>query len=106
MTGVSRRLTQRTVGKDDAVWTKCRSTKPQSAACDLFVLSGSAIDLKRTSSCAASSPAYIVDFSDIPDIIASGQSLGEAFNNACEALDLHLESLQKLGNGCLNQSTD
>ena len=45
----------------------------------------------------AKDPAYIVDFSDIPDIITSGQSLSEAFSNACEALDLHLESLQKLG---------
>lgn len=42
-------------------------------------------------------PAYVVDFSDIPEIISSGETLPEAFNNACEALDLHLESLQKLG---------
>lgn len=42
-------------------------------------------------------PAYAVDFPDIPDIITSGATLGEAFTNACEALDLHLESLQKLG---------
>lgn len=42
-------------------------------------------------------PAYIVDFSDIPESITSGQTLPAAFNNACEALDLHLESLQKLG---------
>ena len=42
-------------------------------------------------------PAYVVDFSDIPDIVTSGQTLPEAFNHACEALDLHLESLQKLG---------
>ena len=42
-------------------------------------------------------PAYVVDYSDIPDIITSGQTLPEAFYNACEALDLHLESLQKLG---------
>ena len=45
----------------------------------------------------AKDPAYAVDFPDIPDIITSGETLGEAFNNACEALDLHLESLQKLG---------
>jgi len=45
----------------------------------------------------AREPAYVVDFRDIPDIITSGQTLGEAFSNACEALDLHLESLQKLG---------
>ena len=45
----------------------------------------------------AREPAYVVDFADIPDIITSGQTLGEAFGNACEALDLHLESLQKLG---------
>lgn len=42
-------------------------------------------------------PAYVVLFSDIPEIITSGGTLPEAFNNACEALDLHLESLQKLG---------
>jgi len=45
----------------------------------------------------ARDPAYVVDFRDIPDIITSGQTLGEAFSNACEALDLHLESLHKLG---------
>ena len=33
----------------------------------------------------------------IPDIITSGPTLGDAFSFACEALDLHLESLQKLG---------
>lgn len=42
-------------------------------------------------------PAYIVDFPDIPNIITSGSTLPEAFAHACEALDLHLESLQKLG---------
>ena len=42
-------------------------------------------------------PAYTVAFADFPDIITSGKSLAEAFANACEALDLHLESLQKLG---------
>jgi predicted RNase H-like HicB family nuclease len=42
-------------------------------------------------------PAFTVDFPDIPDIITSGSTLAEAFSNACEALDLHLESLQKLG---------
>ena len=42
-------------------------------------------------------PAYTVTFLDIPDIITSGSTLPEAFANACEALDLHLESLQKLG---------
>jgi predicted RNase H-like HicB family nuclease len=42
-------------------------------------------------------PTYTVDFPDIPDIITSGDALAEAFAHACEALDLHLESLQKLG---------
>ncbi len=42
-------------------------------------------------------PIYSVEFVDIPEIITSGDTLGEAFANACEALDLHLESLQKLG---------
>jgi len=41
-------------------------------------------------------PAYTVDFPDIPEIITSGDTLADAFANACEALDLHLESLQKL----------
>jgi predicted RNase H-like HicB family nuclease len=42
-------------------------------------------------------PAYTVDFPDLPEIITSGSTLTEAFAHACEALDLHLESLQKLG---------
>ena len=42
-------------------------------------------------------PAYTVEFPDIREIITSGDTLAEAFNNACEALDLHLESLEKLG---------
>ena len=41
-------------------------------------------------------PAYQVDFPDVHDIITSGRTLAEAFAHACEALDLHLESLQKL----------
>lgn len=45
----------------------------------------------------AKDPAYVVDFPDLPEIITSGDTLAEAFTNACEALDLHLESLQKLG---------
>jgi predicted RNase H-like HicB family nuclease len=44
----------------------------------------------------AKEPAYVVDFPDIADIITSGVTLAEAFAHACEALDLHLESLQKL----------
>jgi predicted RNase H-like HicB family nuclease len=42
-------------------------------------------------------PAYTVEFIDFPAIITSGETLNEAFANACEALDVHLESLQKLG---------
>jgi predicted RNase H-like HicB family nuclease len=42
-------------------------------------------------------PAFSVDFPDLPDIISSGETLTEAFAHACEALDLHVESLQKLG---------
>jgi predicted RNase H-like HicB family nuclease len=42
-------------------------------------------------------PVYVVDFPDIPDIITSGDTLSRAFSNACEALDLHIESMQKLG---------
>jgi predicted RNase H-like HicB family nuclease len=45
----------------------------------------------------ATEPAYTVDFPDFPEIITSGATLAEAFANACESLDLHLESLQKLG---------
>ncbi len=45
----------------------------------------------------ARDPAYVVDFCDFPEIITSGRTLDEAFRHACEALDLHLESLQKLG---------
>ncbi len=41
-------------------------------------------------------PGYIVRYADIPEIIASGATLTEAFAYACEALDLHMESLQKL----------
>ncbi len=41
-------------------------------------------------------PAYTVDFPDLPDVITSGETLDRAFHNACEALDLHLESLHKL----------
>jgi predicted RNase H-like HicB family nuclease len=47
----------------------------------------------------AKEPAYVVDFPDIRNIITGGGTLAEAFANACEALDLHLESLQKLGAG-------
>lgn len=42
-------------------------------------------------------PIFTVGFVDFPEIITSGDTLAEAFANACEALDLHLESLQKLG---------
>ena len=45
----------------------------------------------------AHTPAYRADFLDIPEIITSGDTLLQAFSNACEALDVHLESLQKLG---------
>ena len=50
-----------------------------------------------TVTCEAKAPAYTVVFPDIPDIVTSGETLSDAFNNGCEALDLHLESLQKLG---------
>jgi len=45
----------------------------------------------------AQDPAYVVEFPDIADVITSGPTLDAAFHYACEALDLHLESLQKLG---------
>jgi predicted RNase H-like HicB family nuclease len=44
----------------------------------------------------ARDPAYAVDFPDFPAIITSAATLAEAFRLACEALDLHLESMQKL----------
>ena len=44
----------------------------------------------------AEDPAFVVDFPDFSNIVTSGSTLSEAFQNACEALDLHLESLQKL----------
>jgi predicted RNase H-like HicB family nuclease len=44
----------------------------------------------------AREPVYTVDFPDFPDIITSGDTLTVAFANACEALDLHLESMAKL----------
>lgn len=45
----------------------------------------------------AKDPIYSVNFPDIPQIIPSGETLTEAFANACEALDLCLESLEQLG---------
>jgi predicted RNase H-like HicB family nuclease len=42
-------------------------------------------------------PSYGVHYADIPEIITNGATLPEAFANACEALNLHFESLQKLG---------
>jgi predicted RNase H-like HicB family nuclease len=47
----------------------------------------------------AKDPSYVADFPDLPDVITSGATLSTAFRNACEALDLHLESVQKLGKG-------
>lgn len=44
----------------------------------------------------ARDPAYTVDFPDFPEVITSAATLAEAFDHACEALDLHLESMQKL----------
>jgi predicted RNase H-like HicB family nuclease len=45
----------------------------------------------------ARDPAYTVDFPDFPEAITSGATLAASFANACEALDLHLESMNKLG---------
>jgi predicted RNase H-like HicB family nuclease len=45
----------------------------------------------------AADPAYVVDFPDFPAIITSGGTLAATLANACEALDLQLESLQELG---------
>ena len=42
-------------------------------------------------------PVFTVEFADFREIVTSGATLSKAFDNACEALDLHLESLQKLG---------
>jgi predicted RNase H-like HicB family nuclease len=40
---------------------------------------------------------FTVDFPDIPEIITSHDTLAGAFANACEALDLYLETLENLG---------
>ena len=53
--------------------------------------------LQATLAYQAEEPAYLAAFTDFPEIITSGATLAEAFANACEALDLHLESIQKLG---------
>jgi predicted RNase H-like HicB family nuclease len=45
----------------------------------------------------AHDPAYTVDFPDFPEVITSGATLAASFANACEALDLHLENMNKLG---------
>ena len=42
-------------------------------------------------------PGFTVDFPDVPEIITSHDTLAGAFANACEALDLYLETLEKLG---------
>jgi predicted RNase H-like HicB family nuclease len=42
-------------------------------------------------------PGFTVDFPDIPEIITSHGTLPGAFAHACEALDLYLETLEKLG---------
>jgi predicted RNase H-like HicB family nuclease len=42
-------------------------------------------------------PGFTVDFPDIPEIITSHDTLAGAFANACEALDLYLETLENLG---------
>jgi predicted RNase H-like HicB family nuclease len=42
-------------------------------------------------------PGFTVDFPDIPQIITSHETLAGAFANACEAIDLYLETLQKMG---------
>jgi predicted RNase H-like HicB family nuclease len=47
--------------------------------------------------CRPHEPFYTVDFPDLPDIITSGETLAEEFAKACEAADLHVENLQKLG---------
>lgn len=39
---------------------------------------------------------YTVDFPDFPSIITSSESETRAILNACEALDLHLETLARL----------
>jgi predicted RNase H-like HicB family nuclease len=37
------------------------------------------------------------DFPDIPEIITSHPTMAGAFAHGCEALDLYLETLEKLG---------
>ena len=42
-------------------------------------------------------PEWTVVYEDFDDIFTGGSTLEKAFQNACGALDLHLESLQKMG---------
>ncbi|MDP8238957.1 MAG: type II toxin-antitoxin system HicB family antitoxin [Candidatus Hatepunaea meridiana] len=42
-------------------------------------------------------PEWTVVYEDFDDIFTGGSTLEEAFQNSCGALDLHLESMQKLG---------
>jgi predicted RNase H-like HicB family nuclease len=41
-------------------------------------------------------PIYSVEIADFPEIITSADTLADAFARACEALDVHIESMQKL----------
>lgn len=38
---------------------------------------------------------FDVDFPDIPEIITGGESMEEAYPNACESLDLHFTTLEE-----------
>lgn len=40
---------------------------------------------------------YGVEIPDLPDVVTSGSTLPEAFTHACEAIDLYLEALDRLG---------
>ena len=42
-------------------------------------------------------PGSTVDYPDIVEIVTSHDTLAGAFVNACEALDLYVETLEKLG---------
>lgn len=68
----------------------------------LLEVLGRDVDILSRSLCVHSKirtarPGLLGAFEDIAEIVTSGQTLSEAFPNGCEALDLHLETLLKLG---------
>lgn len=63
----------------------------------MIVSSHSYRDYVFTISSEPGEPGFTVDFPDIPEIITSHPTMAGAFAHGCEALDLYLETLEKLG---------